>query len=78
MGGNHHVSWIASGLPDAGNLLIFNNAQNLFEHTQGSYAFEINPYLNALTNNTGAFVNPPEAGYNSGSRMFPRPARIQS
>ena len=64
MGGNHHVSWIASGLPDAGNLLIFNNAQNLFEHTQGSYAFEINPYLNALTNNTGAFVNPPDAGYN--------------
>ena len=64
MGGNHHVSWIASGLPDAGNLLIFNNAQNLFEHTQDSYAFEINPYLNAQTNSTGAYVNPPDAGYN--------------
>ena len=63
IGGNHHVSWIAAGMPDAGDLLIFNNAQNLFEHTQQSYALEINPRLNASTNDTGAYVNPPDAGY---------------
>lgn len=65
IGGAHHVSWIPSGLAGAGNLLIFNNAQNLFEHTQQSYAMEVNPYLNASTNNTGAYVNPPDAGYYS-------------
>jgi hypothetical protein len=42
IGGAHHASWIPSGLSGAGHLLIFNNAQNLFEHTQGSYVFEIN------------------------------------
>lgn len=63
MGGAHHVSWIPSGYPGAGDMLIFNNAQNLFEHTQQSYALEINGYLNALTNNTGSYVNPPAAGY---------------
>ena len=63
IGGAHDVSWVPAGLPGAGNLLIFNNAQNLFEHTQQSYAMEINPFLNAATNNTGAYVNPPDAGY---------------
>jgi hypothetical protein len=42
----------------------------LFEHTQGSYVFEINPFLNALTNDTGVYVNPPDAGYNT----WPPPA----
>lgn len=65
IGGAHHISWIPDGLPGAGRFLIFNNAQNLFEHTQGSYVFEINPFLNALTNDTGAYVNPPDAGYNT-------------
>jgi hypothetical protein len=41
IGGAHHASWITPGLPGAGHLLVFNNAQNLFEHTQGSYVFEI-------------------------------------
>jgi len=63
IGGAHHVSWIPAGFPHAGNMLIFNNAQNLFEHTQQSYAMEISGYLNANTNNTGAYVNPPAAGY---------------
>ncbi len=63
IGGNHHVSWIPAGFPRAGNLLIFNNAQNLFEHTQQSYAMEINPYLNASSNSVGNYVNPPDAGY---------------
>ncbi|MCX7006206.1 MAG: aryl-sulfate sulfotransferase, partial [Kiritimatiellaeota bacterium] len=63
LGGNHHVSWIPAGFTNAGNLLIFNNAQNLFEHTQQSYAMEINPYLNSSSNNVGFYVNPPDAGY---------------
>ena len=63
MGGAHHISWIPEGLPGAGHFLVFNNAQNLFEHTQDSYALEINPHLDALTNDTGAYVNPPDAGY---------------
>ena len=65
MGGAHHASWIPFGLSGASHILIFNNAQNLFEHTQGSYVFEINPLLNALTNDSGAYVNPPDAGYNA-------------
>ena len=63
IGGAHHVSWIPAGLPGAGHLLLFNNAQNLFEHTQVSYVLEINPFLNSATNDTGAYVNPPDAGY---------------
>jgi hypothetical protein len=64
LGGSHHISWILVGCPGAGHLTVFNNAQNLFEHTQTSYAFEINPFLNAFTNDTGAYVNPPDGGYN--------------
>jgi hypothetical protein len=62
-GGTHHVSWIPAGLPGAGRFLMFNNAQYLFEHTQASYIFEVNGYLNAAANDTGAYVNPPDAGY---------------
>jgi hypothetical protein len=65
IGGAHHASWIPSGLAGAGRLLVFNNAQNLFEHTQGSYVFEINPFLDAAATDTGAYVNPPDAGYNT-------------
>ena len=65
LGGAHHISWIPTGCPGAGHFAVFNNAQNLFEHAQSSYAFEIAPYLNALTNDTGAYVNPPDAGYNT-------------
>jgi len=63
IGGAHHASWIPSGLPGSGHLLIFNNAQNLFEHTQQSYALEINAYLNSGGTNAGTYVNPPDAGY---------------
>jgi hypothetical protein len=64
MGGAHDIQWIKSGLPGAGNFLIFNNAQNLFELTPQSYILEINPFLNSSGTNTGKFVNPPSAGYN--------------
>ncbi|MEI6852053.1 MAG: aryl-sulfate sulfotransferase [Bacteroidota bacterium] len=64
IGGAHDIQWIKPGLPGAGNFLIFNNAENLFELTPQSYVIEINPYLNSSGTNTGSFVNPPDAGYN--------------
>jgi len=64
IGGAHDIQWIKPGLPGAGNFLVFNNAENLFELTPQSYIFEINPYLNSSGTNTGSFVNPPDAGYN--------------
>ena len=64
MGGAHNIQWIKSGLNGAGNFLVFNNAENLFELTPQSYILEINPFLNSTGTNTGKFVNPPTAGYN--------------
>jgi hypothetical protein len=63
LGGSHDIQWIKSGLPGAGNFLVFCNAQNLFELTPQSYIIEINPYLNSSGVNTGHYVNPPDAGY---------------
>ncbi|MEI6899765.1 MAG: aryl-sulfate sulfotransferase [Bacteroidota bacterium] len=63
LGGSHDIQWIKTGLPGAGNFLVFDNAQNLFELTGQSYVIEINPYLNSSGVNTGQFVNPPDAGY---------------
>ena len=65
MGGAHDIQWIAEGLTGAGHFLIFNNAEYLSEHTSQSYVMEINPYLNATGSNTGSYVNPPDAGYNT-------------
>ena len=47
IGGAHNIQWIKPGLPGAGNFIIFNNAENLFELTPQSYIVEINPYLNS-------------------------------
>jgi len=63
MGGAHNIQWIRPGLPGAGNLLVFNNGQNLFELTPQSYIMEINPYRTASGSTASAFVNPPDAGY---------------
>ena len=63
IGGIHDIQWIEDGLPGAGNIILFNNAQYLFERMPQSYVFEINPYLDAAGNDTGSFVNPPDAGY---------------
>jgi hypothetical protein len=57
IGGSHDVQWIDAGLPGAGNLLIFNNGQYLFEQTAQSYIYEIDGMEN------GRYVNPPDAGY---------------
>ena len=63
MGGTHDIQWIDPGLPGAGNLLVFNNGQYLHERTPQSYILEINPMLDAGGTDTGAYVNPPDAGY---------------
>ncbi|MCP4785280.1 MAG: hypothetical protein GY903_27830 [Fuerstiella sp.] len=63
IGGAHDVHWIDEGLPGAGNFLIFNNAQYLFERTPQSYILEINGMLDEQGNETGSYVNPPDAGY---------------
>jgi len=63
IGGSHDIQWIRPGLPGAGNFLVFNNAQYLFEKTPQSYIFEINGFLNSDKKDTGKYVNPPDAGY---------------
>ena len=65
LGGAHDIQWIAAGLPGAGDFLIFNNAEYLSQTTPQSYVEEINPYLNSSGVNTGSYVNPPDAGYNT-------------
>jgi hypothetical protein len=63
LGGAHGVNWIEQGLPGAGRLLIFSNAQYLSEHTPQSYVLEIDPFVGQGGTKTGAYVNPPAAGY---------------
>ena len=63
IGGSHDVHWIDASLPGAGNIMVFNNGQYLFERIPQSYILEINPYLDANGNDTGQYVNPPDAGY---------------
>ncbi len=63
IGGSSDAQWIASGRPGAGHLLVFNNNQYLYQRTPQSYVFEINPYLNSGGTDTGAYVDPPAAGY---------------
>ncbi|MFL2554162.1 MAG: aryl-sulfate sulfotransferase [Candidatus Rariloculaceae bacterium] len=72
IGGVHDVQWIADGLPGAGNILLFNNAQYLWERTPQSYILQINPYLDANGNDTGRYVNPPDAGYYLSRPVEPR------
>ncbi|MBM4044463.1 MAG: hypothetical protein FJ279_05060 [Planctomycetes bacterium] len=63
MGGTHDVQWIKPGLPGAGRFLIFNNGQYLFDRTSQSSILEINGFLDKNGNDTGRYVNPPDAGY---------------
>ena len=68
MGCCHDIQWIKSGLPGAGNLLVFDNGDRLYQSLQQSGAIEINPYLDANGNDTGKYVNPPDAGYHNSER----------
>lgn len=63
MGGAHDVHWIKPGLPGAGHLMVFNNGQYLFQRTPQSSILEINPFLNGSGQDTGGYINPPQAGY---------------
>ena len=63
IGGSHDIHWIPAGLPGAGHFLVFNNGQYLFENTPQSYVFDINAFLDAQKQETGSYVNPPDAGY---------------
>ena len=67
IGAVSQVQWIPTGVPGAGHFLVFNNGGDLFESTPQSYLFEVNGYLNVSSNDTGAYVNPPAAGYNTWS-----------
>ena len=64
IGAVSQAQWIPTGVPGAGHFLVFNNGGDLFESTPQSYLFEVNGYLNASGTDTGAYVNPPAAGYN--------------
>lgn len=63
IGASHDIHWIRPGLPGAGHFLVFNNGQYLFERTAQSYVFEIDGFRDAGGNDTGSYVNPPDAGY---------------
>jgi len=63
IGGSHDIQWIRPGLPGAGNFLIFNNGQYLFDRTSQSSIIEISGFLDEQGRNTGRYVNPPDAGY---------------
>ena len=63
LGGVHNAQWIAPGLPGAGHMMFFNNAQYLHQLTPGSEIIEVNPYLDSSGRDTGKYVNPPDAGY---------------
>jgi len=65
IGGVSQAQWIPTGVPGAGNFLVFNNGQDLFETTPQSYVFEVNGYLNSSGSDSGAYVNPPAAGYDT-------------
>ncbi|MBT7163708.1 MAG: hypothetical protein HN849_02840 [Victivallales bacterium] len=65
IGGAHDIHWIRPGLPGAGHFLIFNNGQYLFDCTSQSSILEINGFLDAQGKDTGKYVNPPAAGYES-------------
>jgi formylglycine-generating enzyme required for sulfatase activity len=63
IGQSSDAQWIPEGCPGAGHFLVYNNGGDLFETTPQSYIFEINGFMNASTNDTGTYVNPPTAGY---------------
>ena len=63
IGGSSDVTWIASGLSGAGNLLLFNNNQYLYQRTPQSYVFEVNPRLTSAGITGASYVDPPSTGY---------------
>jgi hypothetical protein len=74
MYGSHNIHWVDNDSwgtygdydgADCYNFIIYNNG--CYNPNQNhSEILEINPFLDAEGNNTGWFVNPPEAGYVTG------------
>jgi hypothetical protein len=77
MYGAHNIHWIGgansawepSELPGGGNFLIFDNGC-WCPTGYHSESIEINPFLDADGNNTGSYVNPPDAGYTTAGGGF--------
>jgi hypothetical protein len=73
MYGSHNIHWVDNDtwpggpeLQGMGNFIIFNN--DCFNpNNNRSSIIEINPRLDADGNDTGTWVNPPDAGYTAGS-----------
>jgi len=63
IGGSHDIQWIRPGLPGAGHFLLMNNKCFVYEETMQSQILEVNPFLDANGNDTGNYINPPDAGY---------------
>jgi hypothetical protein len=63
IGGSNHVQWIKTGLPGAGNFLIFNNGHYLFERTSQSSILQIEAFRESTGSISGQYINPPQAGY---------------
>jgi len=63
LGPSHDVSWIKEGYSGAGNFLVFNNANNLYQPLMASTILEVNPYLKANMAPAEEYINPPDAGY---------------
>ena len=63
IGGSANVQWIAKGLTGAGQILLFNNNQYLYQRTPQSYVFQVNPFVGAAGTDTGKYVDPAAAGY---------------
>ena len=87
MYGAHDIQWIG-GANSAftheelngvglGNFLIFDNGCYC-PTGYHSEAIEINPFLDANGNNTGSFVNPPDAGYTTVGGMMESPTTLSN
>lgn len=63
IGGAHDIHWIEEGLSGAGNFMVFNNGEYLYEMTPQSSILEINPFKDKSGATGTNYVNPPSAGY---------------
>ena len=57
------MQWIPAGLPGAGDLLVFDNNQYLFERSPYSFVFQIDPYRTSSGTDSTSYVDPSTAGY---------------
>ena len=65
IGDSSDVPWIPAGLPGAGNLLVFDNNQYLFERSPYSFVFQIDPFRTSSGTDSTSYVDPSTAGYST-------------